>query len=119
MATQATLETLFGGRAAARALLFLENYGEGYANKISKTFAMPLSEVQKQLAKFEEAGIFVSRMVGPSRIYTWNERDPALQELRALLRKTLESGIPDKTLKQYYRERQRPRRKGKPLNGNR
>ncbi|MCG8368971.1 MAG: winged helix-turn-helix domain-containing protein [Proteobacteria bacterium] len=115
MATQATLEVLFGGKAAAKVLLFIENYGDGYASRIAKTFDMPLSEVQKQLAKFERAGILVSRMVGTSRIYTWNPRDPALQGLRELLRQTLEEGIPEKTLLQFYRQRQRPRRQGKAL----
>ena len=113
MATQATLETLFGGKAAARVLLFIENYGDGYASRISRTFDMPLSEVQKQLKKFEEVGILVSRMVGTSRIYSWNPRDPALDGLRSLLRSTLESGIPEATLRKYFRERQRPRRQGK------
>jgi DNA-binding transcriptional ArsR family regulator len=115
MATQATLEVLFGGRAAARVLLFIENYGDGYASRIARTFGMPVSEVQKQLAKFERAGILVSRMVGTSRIYTWNPRDPALSGLRELLRQTLEEGIPEKTLQAYFRQRQRPRRKGKEL----
>lgn len=115
MATQATLETLFGGKAAAKVLLFIENYGDGYASKIAKTYDMPLSEVQKQLTKFEQAGIFVSRKIGPSRVYTWNPRDPALIELQGLLRQTLDKGIPEKTLKQYYRQRQRPRRQDKRL----
>ncbi len=115
MATQATLEVLFGGKAAARVLLFIENYGDGYASRIAKTFDMPLSEVQKQLRKFEEAGILVSRMVGNSRIYTWNPRDPALVGLRELLRQTLAAGIPETTLKKFFRQRQRPRRQGKPL----
>ena len=115
MATEATLETLFGGRAAARVLLFIENYSEGYASQIARTFEMPLSEVQKQLAKFEEIGILVSRMVGTSRMYTWNPLDPALNGLRQLLRNTLNFGIPKKRLKQYFRQRRRPRRKGKPL----
>lgn len=115
MATQTTLEVLFGGKAAGRVLLFIENYGDGYASRIAKTFDMPLSEVQKQLRKFEDAGILVSRMVGNSRIYTWNPRDPALQGLRDLLRETLENGIPEATLQNYYRQRQRPRRQGKAL----
>ncbi|MGI9290572.1 MAG: winged helix-turn-helix domain-containing protein [Gammaproteobacteria bacterium] len=115
MATQATLETLFGGKAAAKVLLFIENYGEGYASGIAKTFGMPVSEVQKQLNKFEQAGILVSRMVGTSRIYTWNPRDLALVELQGLLRQTLEQGIPEKTLQAYYRQRQRPRRQDKRL----
>ncbi len=115
MATQATLETLFGGKAAAKVLLFIENYGEGYASRIAKTFEMPLSEVQKQLAKFEQAGILVSRMVGTSRMYTWNPRDPALDGVRQMLRNTLDFGIPKERLTKYFRQRRRPRRKGKPL----
>jgi len=115
MATQTTLEALFGGQAAAKVLLFIENYGEGYASSIAKTFEMPVSEVQKQLKKFEEAGILVSRRVGTSRVFTWNPRDPALDGLRQMLKSTLEYGIPSDRLKKYYRQRRRPRRKGKPL----
>jgi hypothetical protein len=76
---------------------------------------MPLSEVQKQLNKYEEVGILVSRMVGTSRIYTWNPRDPALEGLRQMLRNTLQYGIPEDKIRKYYRQRRRPRRKGKPL----
>lgn len=115
MASQATLEVLFGGKAAAKVLLFIENYGDGYASRIAKTFDMSLSEVQKQLRKFEQVGILVSRMVGTSRIYTWNPRDPALDGLRELLRQTLERGIPEQTLQLYFRQRQRPRRHGKAI----
>lgn len=115
MATEATLQTLLGGKAATKVLLFIENYGQGYARQIARIFEIPLSEVQKQLTKFEQAGILVSRMVGTSRMYTWNPRDPALEGLRSLLRETLEKGIPEATLKRFYRRRQRPRRKGKQL----
>lgn len=115
MATQATLETLFGGQAAAKVLLFIENYGEGYASWIAKTYEMPVSEIQKQLKKFEESGVLVSRMVGTSRMYTWNPRDPALEGLRQMLRSTLDYGIPEDRLKRYFRQRRRPRRKGKLL----
>lgn len=115
MATQTTIETLLGGKAASRALLFIENYEEGYASEIAKTFDMPLSEVQKQLTKFEEAYILVSRKVGTSRMYTWNPRDLALKGLRILLRETLDKGIPDATLEKFYRQRKRPRRKGKEI----
>jgi DNA-binding transcriptional ArsR family regulator len=115
MATEATLQTLFGGKAATKVLLFVENYSEGYASQIARTFSIPISEVQKQLAKFESAGILVSRMVGTSRVYTWNPRDQALDGLRKLLKETLDRGIPDETLKLFYRQRRRPRRKGKKL----
>lgn len=115
MATQMTIETLFGGQAAAKVLLFIENYGEGYASAIARTFEMPVSEVQKQLKKFEQVGILVSRTVGTSRMYTWNPRDPALNGLRQLLKSTLDYGIPADRLEKYFRQRRRPRRKGKPL----
>ncbi len=115
MATQSTLESLFGGQAAAKVLLFIQNYGEGYASSIANTFEMPVSEVQKQLKKFEEAGVLVSRMVGTSRVYTWNPRDPALDGLRQLLKSTLDYGIPRDRLTKYFRQRRRPRRQGKPL----
>jgi DNA-binding transcriptional ArsR family regulator len=115
MATQATLEALFGGKAAAKVLLFVENYGEGYASSMARTFEVPLSEIQKQLKKFEDAGILVSRKVGTSRMYTWNPRDPALDGLRQILQSTLDYGIPKERLTKYFRQRRRPRRKGKPL----
>jgi DNA-binding transcriptional ArsR family regulator len=115
MATQTTLETLFGGKAAAKVLLYIENYGQGYAAGIAKTFEVSRSEIQKQLTKFEESGILVSQKVGNVRVYSFNPRDPALKELKSLLRITLEIGIPDKVLKKYYRERRRPRRQGKTL----
>ncbi len=55
MATQATIEALYGGKAAAKVMLFIQNYGDVYASRIAKTFDMPLSEVQMQLRKFEQA----------------------------------------------------------------
>jgi hypothetical protein len=76
---------------------------------------MPVSEVQKQLKKFEEASVLVSRMIGTSRMYTRNPRAPALDGLRQMLRNTLDYDIPDDRLKEYFRQRRRPRRKGKPL----
>jgi hypothetical protein len=115
MATQATLEALFGGKAAARVLLYLENYGEGYARGIARTFDAPINEIQKQLAKFEQAGILVSRKIGTSRMYTFNPRDKALTGLRQLLRETLERGLPESDIKRYYRQRTRPRRSDKPI----
>lgn len=115
MATQVTLEALFGGKAASRVLLYIENYGQGYASKMAKTFNTPLSEIQKQLVKFEQSGILVSQKLGNVRIYTFNPRDPALKQLKGLLRETLDRGMPETELKKYFRARQRPRRQGKSL----
>lgn len=53
---QATLEVLLGGEATAKVLLFIENYGDGSASRIAKTFGMPLSDVQKQLRNRASTG---------------------------------------------------------------
>ncbi len=115
MANIETLETLFGGKAAIRVLLYLENYGTGYASQIARTYGMPVSEIQKQLQKFEEAGIIVSQTVGTSRVFGWNNRDQGLNGLKILLRDTLDFGISEPLREKYFTQRRRPRRKGKPL----
>ncbi len=108
------LTTLFGSQGAARCLLYLQNYGEGHARGIARTFDTSVSPVQSQLEKFEVGGVLVSRMVGNSRIYYWNDRNPLIVAIRDLLQKVLES-LPDDELDKYYRERRRPRRAGKSL----
>ena len=108
------LESLFGSKTAERVFLYLANYGQGYAREIALTFETTLSMVQKQLAKGETAGIFVSRLVGKTRVYELNPRYYFYKELVALLKKALEA-MPEEDTKKYFRKRQRPRRAGKPL----
>ena len=108
------LEPIFASKAAERVLLYLENYGEGHAAGIARTFACPLSGVQKQLRKFELAGVLVCRPVGRTRLYAWNPRYALRIPLRALLLATLNLLSRDE-IRRYYRERRRPRRAGKPL----
>ncbi len=108
------LEVLFGGKAAEQTLLYLHNYEEGYARAIAKTFGLSLSAVQKQLQKFEEGGVLVSRTVGKTRLYTWNPRYPFQDKLRALLGESFRF-MSEEEIRSYFRERRRPRRAGKPL----
>ncbi len=108
------LDALFGNKTAARVLLYLENYEEGYAREIAGTFQLPVTPVQNQLRKLEEAGILASRLMGRTRLYTWNPRYPLLKQLRALLAEAVKYSS-DKEIKAYFRKRKRPRRAGKPL----
>lgn len=108
------LEKLLGGPAPERVLLYLCVYEEGYAQGIAKTFGMPLSVIQKQLKRYESAGILASQQKGKTRIFVWNPRYPFRKELRALLEKALDY-VPETEIRQFYRERRRPRRAGKPL----
>lgn len=108
------LESLFGNSTVEKVLLYLQNYGEGYASEIAATFSIRLSVVQKQLLRLETGGIVVSQSKGRTRLFLWNPRYPFLKELQNLLEKSFEF-IPENDFKKYYRNRQRPRRTGKQL----
>ena len=107
------LRAVLGSLAAERTLLYLQNYGDGYALEIARTFGLSSSQVLKQLSKFENAGVLVSRPVGRARVYYWNERNPLVGDLRRLLQSGLEA-LPSEEIQRFYRDRRRPRRKGKP-----
>ena len=109
------LEGIFGNASAEKVLLYLEQYEEGYATAIARTFDdLTLHMAQRQLERFERAGALVSSLQGRTRLYGWNPRYPFRGELRALLRKALDQ-LPASERKRYFSERRRPRRAGKPL----
>ena len=108
------LNALVGSRSAAQTLLFLQNYGEGYARGISTTFEAPQTAIQRQLRRLEAEGILVSRMVGNTRVFTWNPRSATVKDLRAFLEAEL-GRLPRGVTQRYFRQRQRPRRIGKVL----
>ena len=108
------LESLLGSIGCERVLMFLFARDEGYAREIARFFDTDLDPVQKQLDKLESGGVFVSRMAGRTRLYTFNPRYPFLDELRALLEKAL-AFYPDDLQDRLVMSRRRPRRRGKPL----
>ncbi|MEA5488602.1 MULTISPECIES: DUF2250 domain-containing protein [Pseudanabaena] len=108
------LKELFGGKTPEQVLLYLENYEEGYGKAIADTFEISLSSVQKQLQKFEDSGLLVSRSVGKTLLYTWNPRSPFVTPVRNLLAQRLKITAPEE-IKAYYRQRRRPRKADKPI----
>ena len=108
------LESVLGNTSATYVLLFLQSYEEGHASRISKTFDVSVMGIQRQLRRLEDNGVLISRMVGRSRIFSFNERNPTVRNLRTFLAAELEL-LPKSTTKKYFRQRQRPRRTGKPL----
>ncbi|MDJ0869246.1 MAG: ArsR family transcriptional regulator [Myxococcota bacterium] len=109
------LEGLLGNRTAEKVLLYLEQYGEGYARAIAACFDdVSVSMALAQLKRFEAAGLLVSHRQGRTLLFTWNPRYFVLKEVRAILRKTL-SSLPSSERRRYFSERRRPRRSGKPL----
>ena len=109
--SEAPLVGLFGSKAAYQVLMYLENYGRGYAAEIARTFGMSLSQAQNQLRKFEDLGLLVGRKEGSSRMFYF-ARSPIADSLRVFLRDALNQ-LPDATVQKFYRRRSRPRRTGK------
>lgn len=107
------LEATFGSLAAERVLLFMHRYDQAYGRQIALAFAMPVSEVQKQLRKFEQEGLFASRTLGRTRLYTWNPRSVFVAPLRQVLQVLLEQ-LPAEQRAPFTEGRRRPRRAGKP-----
>lgn len=99
---------------AEKVLLYLQNYGEGYARAITATYGLALNGVQRQLLKLEAEGVLVSQMKGRTRMFQWNPRYPLRKELAALLEKAL-TFVPETDARRWFLSRQRPRRAGKPL----
>ena len=94
--------------------MFLLARGEGYAREIARFFETDLAPIQNQLAKLEAGGVLVSRTAGRTRLFSFNPRYPMIDELRALLEKTLQF-YPDDVRDRLLMNRRRPRRGGKPL----
>ena len=107
------LDSLFGNETAEKTLLYLSTYGDGYALKIARVFDLPVSQVQRQLLRFERAGVLVSQLQGRTRVFLWNPRYLFREELQAILKKALRF-LPETTRERYFMSRTRPRRTGKP-----
>ena len=107
------LEGLFGNSIVEKIFFTLFVYGEGYGLGMARSFNEPVNRFQQQFKRLENAGIIVSRLVGKTRVYTFNPRYPFLKELKALISKAFEF-VPESERNKYYRKRTRPRRAGKP-----
>ncbi|MCZ6710099.1 MAG: ArsR family transcriptional regulator [Gammaproteobacteria bacterium] len=108
------LEAVLGNHTVALVLLFIEAYGAGHAQRIANTYGLGLSMTQRQLKRLEGNGVLVSRTVGRTRLFTFNERNPTVRNLRQFLAAELEL-LPVDEVRRYFRQRQRPRRTRKAL----
>jgi DNA-binding MarR family transcriptional regulator len=108
------LEPLLGSANAERVLIFILVRKEGYTREIARFYGCDPDSIQKQLAKLEAGGVFVSSPAGRTRLYFFNPRYPFLKELKALLEKAL-TFYSQEEQEQLLMNRRRPRRSGKPL----
>ena len=108
------LESLLGTVNREKVLIYIYARNEGYPREVAKFFNTDLRSIQNQFEKLEYGGILYSRLVGNTRLYTFNPRYPFLAELKALLNKAL-SFYSAEERDRLTMHRQRPRRTGKPL----
>lgn len=108
------IETIFGNTTAAKMMLYLFHYGEAYPSGIARDMNITLSQVQKQLDRFEEAGILVSKLMGNVRIYSFNPKLGVTKKLKDLI-KVFYDAIPLEQKEELFKARRRPRRRGKPV----
>jgi plasmid stabilization system protein ParE len=111
---ESSLSILFGSRAAEAVLLHLLHYGETYGRAAAADMEASLESVQRQLDKFERAGVLVSKLAGRTRLYSWNEKSPIAARVRDLV-KVVYDAIPLRRRAQIFQVRRRPRAKGKAL----
>lgn len=79
------LEGLFGNKSAEKVMLSIYIYGELHASAIAQLHGTALDPIKKQLERFEEAGFLISRFVGRSKLYKFNEQHPMIRPLKQLL----------------------------------
>jgi DNA-binding PadR family transcriptional regulator len=108
------LEGLFGSLDAERILLFIAARQKGYGREIATFWSASLSGIQKLLDRLEVGGVLTSHTVGRTRVYEWNPRWPFRGEVQALMDKAI-LHLPSADRKRLQENRQRPRRRGKPL----
>lgn len=106
------LDKLFGNETLAMIFLNLFHYGEVYSGLIEKNTGTGSRAVLNQLNKMEEAGILVSREVGRTRLYQFNPKSPFIKPIKEIINITY-SNMSIKLKEQMFKERLRPRAKGK------
>jgi hypothetical protein len=102
------LEPIFGNGTAEKVLLYIVVHREGYAREVAQAFAVPISMIQKQLARLERGGVLVSVTKGRTRLFQLNPVYPFARELEALLRRAI-AFVPAADRGPFQPRRTRPR----------
>lgn len=110
------LANLLGSKTAEKIFFYLYHYPEGHARAIAKDMGMGFSQVERQLKKYEDIDLLISRQVGKTRVYLFNPRYVFHEQIKAMVAK-LYNTIPLAEKKLLFPVRQKPRRRDKPVIG--
>jgi len=108
------LGEVFGSRAADAVLLHIFHYGESYGRAISNDVGMTLFPVQRQLDKFEKAGVLICKKQGRTLVFTWNIKSRFARHVRDLVGVVYDNMSLDER-EVRFPTRRRPRSKDKPV----
>lgn len=110
------LDKVLGSDIAMKIMLHLIHYNEIYPSAVAKDYELTLSAVQKQFARFEDAGVLVSKLVGRTRVYFFNKKSKAALKFYDFI-KVYYDGLSIKDKEMIFSKRRRPRKSGKPVIG--
>lgn len=108
------LDKILGSEIAMKIMLHLAHYKEIYPSAVAKDYKITLSAVQKQFARFEDAGILVSKLVGNTRVYMFNKKSKVAKTFCELVNLYYD-GLSSADKEKLFSARRRPRRPGKPV----
>lgn len=111
------LRDLVGSKTAEKIFLHLFHYGETYATAVSRDLDVALGPVQRQLDRFEGTGLLQSKLLGRTRVYTFNPKSPITKHFKEIV-SILYNSIPLHEKETMFSKRRRTRRKGKPVISN-
>ena len=108
------LEGIFGNKTAEKVLLYIFHYKSAYPSAIAKDLSIARHPVMNQLDRFEKAGVLISEEIGRARVYRFNEKSPRTNPVRTLIQQVYDMlSLAEK--QKLFKERRRPRQKGKPV----
>jgi DNA-binding MarR family transcriptional regulator len=108
------LGEILGSRAAEAVLLHIFHHGESYGRAISADFGLTLFPIQRQLDKFEKAGVLVSKRQGRTLVFMWNEKSRVARRMKSLV-EAVYDGLSLDEREKIFHVRRRPRSKDKPV----
>lgn len=79
------LTAVLGNRSATYVLLHLQQYGEGHGSQIARTYGVSATGIQRQLRRLEDNGVLTSRLVGRTRLFSLNDKEPTVAALQVFL----------------------------------
>jgi hypothetical protein len=108
------LRYIFGNATAEKVLLHVYHYGSIHAAAVANDYGLAVTPILNQLERFEKSGVLVAKMIGKSRVYSFNPKAPFAKPIKELLKIAYES-IPLEEREFIFKIRRRPRSKGKPV----